>query len=127
MDILFVDAGVLFSAAYRPQAGLQRFWKLTQARLVTSAYAVEEARRNLAEESQRETLARLLRSMEVIPSTAAGRLPQGVDLPEKDVPILLAAIHARATHLITGDKRHFGRYFGRRIAGVLILPPADYF
>jgi hypothetical protein len=38
---------------------------------------------------------------------AAGKheLPEGVSLPEKDVPILLAAIEARATHLLTGDLR----------------------
>jgi len=42
-------------------------------------------------------------------------LPGGIALPEKDRPILLAAIEARATHLITGDKRLFGKYFGKRI------------
>jgi len=44
----------------------------------------------------------------------------------KDVPILLAAIEARATHLITGDMRHFGPHFGKRIEGILVLSPADY-
>jgi hypothetical protein len=48
-------------------------------------------------------------------------------LPEKDIPILLAAIEARSTHLITGDLRHFGPYFGKRLAGILVLSPADYF
>jgi hypothetical protein len=47
-------------------------------------------------------------------------------LPDKDVPILLAAIEARATHLITGDVRHFGAYFGKRIEGILVLLPGDY-
>jgi uncharacterized protein len=47
-------------------------------------------------------------------------------LPEKDQLILLAAIGAGATHLLTGDFRHFGPYYGERIQGVHILPPGDY-
>ena len=53
-------------------------------------------------------------------------LPEGVSLPEKDVPILLAAIAARATYLLTGDLRHFGSYFGKRVEGILVLPPGEY-
>jgi uncharacterized protein len=45
---------------------------------------------------------------------------------KKDKPILLAAMEARATHLITGDVQHFGPCFGKRIEGILILTPADY-
>ena len=54
------------------------------------------------------------------------RLPDGISLPEKDRPIMLAAIEAQATHLLTGDLRHFGSYFEKRIAGILIMPPGDY-
>ena len=53
-------------------------------------------------------------------------LPRGISLPEKDSPILLAAIDAHATYLLTGDVRHFGRYFGRKFEGVSIMPPAQY-
>ena len=42
------------------------------------------------------------------------------------VPILLAAIEGGATHLLTGDREHFGPYFRLEVAGVLILPPAEY-
>lgn len=59
--------------------------------------------------------------------TGASPLPADVRLPEKDQPILQAAIHARATHLLTGDKQHFGGYFGRKLGGALVLPPAEYF
>lgn len=47
-------------------------------------------------------------------------------LPKKDRPILRAAVLGKATHLITGDFSHFGRFFGERLQGVLVLPPADY-
>lgn len=53
-------------------------------------------------------------------------LPPEILLPEKDVPMMLAAIEARATHLLTGDLRHFGPYFGKKISGVLIVSPGDY-
>jgi uncharacterized protein len=53
-------------------------------------------------------------------------LPDGISLPEKVIPILLAAVEARATHLLTGGIRDFGRHFGHKIAGILILPPGEY-
>jgi uncharacterized protein len=67
-----------------------------------------------------------MRNIETVPDVLTGKLPEGVSLPEKDRPILLSAIAANATHLITGDRMHFGRYFGRRVAGILIERPADY-
>ena len=53
-------------------------------------------------------------------------LPHGVALLEKDVPILLAATEANATHLLTGDVRRFGSLFGKRVDGILVLLPGDY-
>ena len=53
-------------------------------------------------------------------------MPAGVRLPDKDHPILKAAIAAEATHLVTGDVKDFGPYFGRRIGGVLVVTPADF-
>jgi uncharacterized protein len=125
MDRLFLDANVLFSAAYRPRAGLLRLWKLPNALLCSSRYALEEARANLSTESQRGRLAELSEVLQLFESQGQD-LPASISLPEKDAPILLAAIAARATHLITGDLRHFGPLFGKKIAGVTILPPADY-
>jgi predicted nucleic acid-binding protein len=126
MDRLFLDANVLFSGAYRSDSGLNRLWKLPGAQLVTSEYAAEEARINLPDEAQRRRLNQRLATMEILPAFPAGALPAGVDLPEKDRPILLSALEARATHLLTGDKEHFGKYFGRDVGGVRILPPGDY-
>jgi predicted nucleic acid-binding protein len=128
MDVLFLDANVLFSASYRPSSGLRRLWDLEEVRLVTSGYAVEEATRNLEAGEARERLAVLLGHIEVVPEPPQGTEvpPDGVDLPEKDLPILRAAVASGATHLITGDLSHFGPYFGRRLAGVRILTPGDY-
>ena len=129
MDVLFLDANILFSAAYRPDVGLRRLWRLPEERMITAVYAAEEARRNLSHPRQREDLEELLESVEVI-STATPitdrPLFSTVKLPDKDRPILLAAISVGATHLLTGDFRHFGPYYGERIEGILILPPGSY-
>ena len=124
MDRIFLDANVLFSAAYRPEAGITRLWALKNVELITSDYAAEEARVNLSKEDQWQRLQELLKSVRIVVGLAP--LPRSFTLPEKDQPILQAALQAQATHLLTGDKRHFGKFFGRRLSGILILPPADY-
>ena len=47
-----------------------------------------------------------------------------IELPEKGWPVLGGAAAAGATHLITGDVQHFGRYFGKQLLGVQILKPS---
>ena len=127
MDRLFLDANILFSAAYRPDAGVTRLWLLTDPVLLTSDYAIEETRRNLSEPSQLELLSELLRSVESYPAASLDpALRADIELREKDWPILGGAVTARATHLITGDLRDFGPYFGTKLLGVMILRPADY-
>ncbi len=125
MDRLFLDANVLFSAAYRPDSGLLRLWKLKNATLCTSRYALEEARINLSEEDQRIRLNKLSETMHLVEARHR-TLPRGISLPEKDVPIVMAAIETRATHLLTGDIRHFGSYLGKEISGIKIALPGEY-
>jgi len=125
MDRLFLGANVLFSAAYRSDAGILRLWQFKGAVLSTSHYASEEARINLIDEVQRQRLAKLLERIEFCDAPER-ELPHAISLPEKDVPIILAAIETRATHLLTGDVRHFGPYFGKKIGGVLISLPGEY-
>src|SRR5258708_23780098 len=107
MDRLFLDANVLFSAAYRSSAGLLRFWNLKNVILCSSHYALEEARINLSDDARRGRLARLARKIQLFDSTAR-QLPAGISFPTKDWPILLAAIAAPSTHLITRDLRPVG-------------------
>ena len=125
MDRVFLDANVLLSAAWRSDAAIQRLWRLEGVELLSSGYAVEEARRNLETPAQRGRLTRLLRRVHLV-EPEHFTLPRGVRLPEKDLPILLAAIDGGATHLLTGDWEHFGPYFRQEVGGVLILPPAEY-
>lgn len=125
MDRLFLDANVLFSAAYREDAGLVELWELEDIELVTSAYAFEEARRNLNDAEQVERLQGLIRRLSIVPESDVG-LPDSLELREKDAPILRAALASEASHIITGDRRDFGRYFGKQIVGIWVMPPRHY-
>jgi uncharacterized protein len=129
LDRVFLDANVLFSAAYAADNRFLELWQQGNIRLLSSQYAVQEVRRNLMGLERLERFERLIGAMTIVPDPAEESLPempQRVNLPEKDRPILAAAIHARATHLLTGDRRHFGRCLGERIRGVLIQLPAQY-
>jgi hypothetical protein len=87
-----------------------------------------EARRNLTTPDQQADLDDLLNAVTVLPVSSGREDPRvaGIPLPDKDRPILQAAVEGQATHLLTGDVHHSGPYYGQRLAGVLILPPAAY-
>jgi len=124
---IFLDANILFSAVYRENASLLKLWQMANIVLITSDYAVQEAVVNLDKTEQRNRLTKLLRAVTVQdypvnPPT----LPALINLPEKDIPILQAAIIGKADILLTGDISHFGRYFGKTICGIRIMRPADF-
>lgn len=128
---LFLDANVIFTAAHRPggkastliELGQRGLWELT-----SSAYALEEASRNLEAKfpSAMAELNQISRRLQQV-NAGAGMCP--VPLPEKDQPILMAAIAAGATHLITGDLRDFGPFMNQpeRTGSVIIQTLAAFF
>ncbi len=129
MEHAFLDANGLFSAAYKTNSPLTRLWHLSDVEFVTSAYAAEEATRNitLARPDRLSALQDLLMQTRVISDPAQfPDLPKTIDLKAKDRPILAAAIAAHCRYLITGDKTDFGSYYGQTVRGVLILPPGEF-
>lgn len=126
MHVLFLDANVLFSAAYRAESRLREFWTLPDTQLVTSSYALAEATRNLSGIDQRRRLEALAAQVRITHEGGAWALPPDVILPEKDRPILSAALVSGATHLVTGDQTHFGAWYGKQVGGVTIIKPAAY-
>lgn len=126
MKRAFLDANVLFSAAWRADAGLAQLWKQKECDLMSSRYACEEARRNLPSPEQQQRLEQLVAEIRLVADVTSGDLPAGVELPEKDRPILLSALRAQATHLLTGDRQHFGALYGRAIGGLVVMRPADF-
>jgi len=128
---LFLDANVLFSAAHNRQGNARALFRLASERgitLVASSYAVEEAVRNihLKFPEYAAELASLLEGLVLGPEPSSALVSAAKDcaLPEKDAPILAAAIAARADVLVTGDRRHFGPLYGKSIHEVLVLTPA---
>jgi predicted nucleic acid-binding protein len=123
---VFLDANILVSAAWRSDSGLLALWELPDVTLLTSAYAIVEADRNVETSEQRTRLHRLAQRLEIVDEPRSTRLPAEIRLPGKDVPILMAAIESAASYLLTGDREHFGAYFDKTIEGVRILRPAIY-
>ncbi len=123
----FLDANVIFSAAYRTATSLRRLWSLPGVALLTSQNAVTEVQRNLPA-TQFAELQHLLEGITLVPTPEPGSrpLPANLVLPAKDIHIFQAAAAAGATHLLTGDKRHFGDYYGKTFDGVLILTPGSF-
>ena len=125
---VFLDANVLFSVAYLQYSALRRLWRLKGVELLSSSYAVEEARRNLSEDRPVALgrLDELVKSMKLVEEAQDQDLPDSVRIDAKDKPILLAAISGGSGHLLTGDKQHFGHLYGKIVKGVSIGRPADY-
>ena len=126
-DIVFLDANILFSMAYGSE-GLRLLWEIGKSggcELIASYYVIEEAKRNLDQPAHIDTLNGYLTKVRVVPEADPG-IPCPIDLPEKDTPVLMAAICAKADFLLTGDVLHFGKYFGQRVMGVRICRPRDY-
>ncbi|MDP2872085.1 MAG: hypothetical protein Q8P31_06040 [Bacillota bacterium] len=93
--------------------------------LLTSAYAWEEARRNHGGPDQLVRLEAAGKIVTVV-SEAPATLPCPLSLADKDRPVLLTALQAGATHFLTGDRRHFGAFYGKAVGGMLICSPADF-
>ena len=120
---VFLDANILFSGA-RPSSRMGAFLETLsrQADLLTNAYAFEEARRNLEVKfpDSLKALEKLARQCEMISQLS---VDLEVELPHKDQPILGGAVAGRATHLLTGDERDFGKFWGKTVQGVKIVSP----
>ena len=125
---IFLDANVLFSAAKSDGAvrALLRLLIEHGHECWADAYVVEEARRNLVAKGPGalKTLEALLPHLSVAAATPSA--PESADLawlPEKDRPVLAAAMRPGCGMLVTGDRSHFGAGYGRVFGGVAIHSP----
>ncbi len=128
---IFLNANVLFSSGKSDGAVRAFLAEVTSAGhiLVADGYVVGEARRNLEVKfpASMTDFGVLLSRIEISP-TLSGPLRVDLEpaLPEKDRPVLAAAIHHRCHVLLTGDKTHFGALYGRIVDGVEIHSPASF-
>ncbi|MGL5834242.1 MAG: PIN domain-containing protein [Waterburya sp.] len=120
---VFLDANILFSAT-APKSNVAKLIDLVQehGQCVTSPYAVEEARKNLQlKQFGSLEIFELLLTTVTVSNKLVLDLP--VTIKSKDIPILGSAIAQQCTYLLTGDKRDFGLFFGKTIAGVMVVSP----
>jgi len=128
---LFFDANVLFTAAHNPhgkaalviELGIKGHWQL-----LTSTYAVAEARRNLTAKfpAALTWLETCLPSFAVVSHHTNTPFPTG--LAEKDRPIFQGSLGCGASHLLTGDLKDFGPWMNRpeETRGILIQTVAQF-
>lgn len=132
MKRVFLDANVLFTAAHNPHGKAAFIIELAAGgafMLFSSSYAREEAERNIIAKytACADILNQLLLSITVVPVTPLSA-DYPVILPTKDVPIFAASAHCRATHLLTGDTRHFGSLMNNPdlCGGIIIQAVAQF-
>jgi predicted nucleic acid-binding protein len=118
---VFLDANVLFTAAYSPDglsALLIELGAAGRVALLTSPLAIVEAERNLAGKrpSALPAFERSLAAVRVVSEPAPADVERLTprEVSARDRPLLAAAIVAGATHFVTGDLADFGRWMGRQ-------------
>ncbi|MER3481725.1 MAG: DNA-binding protein [Meiothermus sp.] len=134
---VFLDANVLFSAALGGEV-FRLIWLLAEQgrlELFTSLLCRMEAEFNL-ERKRPQAAPRLPLLMRQVQLVAE---PEGADppsdeplktlfesLPEKDRPVLRAALRVQAQILLTGDLRHFGPLMSRGDLPLRVLSPGGF-
>ena len=125
---VFLDANILFSAA-KTDGAVRALVRLLVERgheCWADAYVVAEARRNLAAKGPQslQVLEALLPHLSVAAAAPLAIIAADAAwLPEKDRPVLAAAIRLGCEVLVTGDRTHFGAGYGREFGGVVIHSP----
>lgn len=126
---IFLDANVLFSAAKSDGAIRRLLGLLHKAGHVgwVDDYVIAEARRNLHAKGPEALAAfeRLVRGLRVGDAKIQKNVARAevAWLPEKDQPVLAAAIRLRCDALVTGDRTHFGAGYGKKFGGVVVYSP----
>lgn len=120
---IFLDANLIFSAV--PDGSPSRQFIVVlgkKAELVSHPLVWEEAERNL-----RVKRPAWLAGLAFLQGCVALRAAMAVCpprlLPDKDEPVLGAAIASQCDYLVTGDRTHFGKLYGCVIHGVTIVSP----
>ncbi len=128
---IFLDANILFSAVKSDGAVHAFVAMLLDAghECWVDGYVVDEARRNIMAKApgrlpHLDGLLSRLRMSAVAPAAARAEVD---GLPEKDRLVLAAAIAVECDVLVTGDRAHFGKFYGRQVVGVMIHSPRSLY
>lgn len=128
---IFLDANILFSAAKSDGPIHSLVVRLLEAghECWVDGYVIDEARRNIsAKASARVQALEALLSKLHLAATSPATLGAGLaGLPEKDRPVVAAAAALSCEILVTGDRTHFGKFYGRLLHGVRIHSPRSLY
>lgn len=123
---IFLDANILFSAAKSDGAIRRLLNELKRAghHCVADSYVIGEARKNLEAKYPSATgnLEEVLAGVDCS-TKVSGPVFSEHRLPDKDRPVMAAAVHHHCQALLTGDRMHFGALYGQTIGGVTIHSP----
>ncbi|RYD29924.1 MAG: PIN domain-containing protein [Verrucomicrobiaceae bacterium] len=130
--ILFLDTSVLLAAS-GSATGAARFicshGALQGWTLITSGYCIQETLRNLAKIGPEAPAAweyHIQPTLQTVPDTF-GMGKQALVFPKaKDRPVVIAALAARATVLLTLDRTDFHGALGPQVYGMSIRTPGDF-
>ena len=126
----FLDANILFSASLKETSRFLQFWTRRDLIPMLSMYVIDETLRNCIGAAHKSRLARLVDQSHLVSDIPGAFLPHGIVLPQKDAPVLVAAVYAGADYLITGDRHHFRQWMNRPIRthlGVIVIQePAQF-
>lgn len=135
MHRLFLDANIFFAATASATGASRAIFLLAQKKyhcIVSSAYAIEEARRNIALKLPEDTSGifwSLVSQLHAVdnqqPSQQELQRYHHI-LPTKDIPIIVSAMRMHADFLITLDKKDFK---SKKMGGQEILTiklPGEY-
>ena len=131
----FLDANILFAAAYSSTGGSFYIFELAKKdkiKVFTSRLAVKEAEKNLRDKASEEALDRFYNFMSEIDIkfVEANRDLAKSEFSritgEKDAPIFAAALKSGAVFLITLDKKHLLNIRFSKIGKLQIVSPGDF-
>jgi putative PIN family toxin of toxin-antitoxin system len=112
---VFLDASVLFSAAYSAKGASREILRRAfrhEIAIVVSRHVLQEAQRNLESKAPQalgafeELMSLLSAEIEADPSLSELQAAASY-INLKDAPIIAAAVHAKVDYLVTLDRKHF--------------------
>jgi predicted nucleic acid-binding protein len=128
---IFLDANILFSAAKTDGAIRSLVTAILDAghECWVDGYVLDEARRNVSAKaaSALPLLDKLIVRLSVSTVAPGLHAVEGHGLPDKDRLVLAAAAALGCDVLVTGDRTHFGKLYGRQAAGVRIHSPRSLY
>ena len=124
MSSVFLDANILLSAA--KSRGVIHNYLLQWAGVasfVTSERVYGEVERNILKKYPQhfEELARVMGNVSRVAD--ANNIEDFLMIHQKDRHVIAAAVKAKADYLLTGDVKDFGKFFGKKLSGVMVMSP----